>query len=144
MIRRVVCLLALAVVCLPGCGASKVEGVSAEQENLKVIALLYGQFVSVKGKPPANLDEFKKFLEATKSNPSAVVKVEGDIEQFLISPRDNKPYMFIWNVQAAVGKPDPIAYEQEGDGSSRLVAFGSGSVVELDPEQFKQLVPSAK
>lgn len=129
---------------LPGCGATKVEGLPADEQNMKTIALLYGEFSSSKRKPPANLEEFKKYLEATQANPSAGITFEGDVEQFLTSPRDKKPYTFIWNVMPQVGKLDPIAYEQEGDGDSRLAAFGGGSVLDLDSEQFKQLVPNAK
>ncbi len=136
--------VAFALIPAIGCGAKKVEGLPPDEQNLKVITLLYGEFVSAKGKPPANLEEFKKYLESTKANPSAVVTFEGDTEQFLTSPRDKKPYTFIWNVRVSVGKLDPIAYEQEGDGDSRLAAFGGGSVLDLDPEQFKQLVPTAK
>ncbi|MDZ4781539.1 MAG: hypothetical protein SGJ19_14915 [Planctomycetia bacterium] len=135
---------ALAMVCLPGCGGNKVQGLPTDEQNMKAIALLYGEFSSSKRKPPANLEEFKKYLEATKANPAAVITFEGDVETFLTSPRDKKPYVFIWNVTPQVGKYDPIAYEQEGDGDSRLAAFGGGSVVDLDPEQFKQLVPNAK
>lgn len=134
----------LALVCLPGCGAKQVEGLPADEQNMKTIALLYGEFTSSKRKPPASLDEFKKYLESVKASPSAVITFEGDVDTFLTSPRDKKPYTFIWNVTPQVGKLDPIAYEQEGDGDSRLAAFGGGSVLDLDSEQFKQLVPNAK
>jgi hypothetical protein len=145
MIRSCVLLfIALVFAVAPGCGAGKVEGLPADEQNLKTIALLYGEFTSAKRKPPANLDEFKKYLESTKAHPTAMITFEGDVEQFLTSPRDKKPYTFIWNVTPQVGKLDPIAYEQEGDGDSRLAAFGGGSVLDLDPERFKQLVPNAK
>ena len=125
-----------------GCKPSA-EGTPEEEGNLKMITILYGQYRAVNGKPPANLAEFKKFLESTKSSPTGAMKVTGDVDQFLTSPRDNQPYVFRWNVNARAGMPDVVAYEQTGTGSTRLVALGSGSVVDVDEEKFKQLVPDA-
>lgn len=141
---RVLLLVALSLMWQIGCGASStVTEISAEEANFKNLALLYGQCQGRLRRPPANLDEFKKFLEQVKADPGASIKVN-DIEKFLISPRDNEPYVILWNVQARTGMPDVIAYEKTGADGTRMVAFGAGYIEYADEERFKQLVPGAK
>lgn len=143
-LRTPICVALAALLFFSGCGATKIEGTPPEEQNLKTLSILYGQFRGRMRRPPANLAEFKKFLEETKTDSTAAIKVEGDTEKFLISPRDNQPYVIIWNVNARTGVPDPVAYEQTGDGSTRMVGLGSGAVEFADEERFKALVPSAK
>lgn len=143
-LRTQLCVALAALTLLSGCGQTAVEGTPPDELNLKNLSILYGQYRGRNGKPPANLEQFKKFLETTKTDPSAMIKVEGDIDKFLISPRDNQPYVILWNVNARTGVPDPVAYEQTGASGTRMVGLGTGSVEFADEERFKQLVPNAK
>lgn len=142
-LRYCTCFVLLTSLFVAGCKESA-EGLPDEQQNMKTIAILYGQYRAKTGRPPAKLEDFKKFLGEVQKDPTAMVKPAGDIDQFLISPRDKQPYVFLWNVQARTGMPDPVAYEQTGDGSTRWIAMGSGSVVDAGEEEFKSLVPNAK
>lgn len=143
-LRTHVCVALAALLFLSGCGTTKVEGTPPDEQNLKTLSILYGQFRGKMRRPPANLAEFKKFLESTKADTGAELRVEGDVEKFLISPRDNQPYVILWNVNARTGIPDPVAYEQTGASGTRMVGLGSGAVEFADEERFKALVPNAK
>ena len=84
-------------------------------------------------------------LIADRTVPSAsMIKVNGDITQFLTSPRDNQPYMIIWGVNARTGIPDPVAYEQTGASGTRMIGLGAGYVIYADEEKFKEMIPNAK
>lgn len=142
-LRTPICVAFAALLLISGC-TPKVEGLPPEEQNLKDLSLLYGQFRARAGRPPKNIEEFKKFLESTKTDTGAMVKVEGDITEFLTSPRDKQPYMIIWGVNARTGIPDPVAYEQTGDGSTRMIGVGAGYVIYADEAKFKEMIPNAK
>ena len=119
---------------------------NAEAEiNLKTLAVLYGRYVgSHRGKAPPGPEEFRKFIKGMGKQQLEALKVT-DPEKLFKSPRDNQPYVILYNVPAGVPGPQGaavIGYEKEGSGGKRYVAFNNGGVEEVDEDRFKQLVPA--
>jgi hypothetical protein len=145
--RRIVfCLVACACLAATACNSRK-KTLEREQSGLKKLSVLYGQFLSQHGgQPPANKDEFKKFVTSLASGDSSSAGVDNP-EKVFISDRDNKPYVVLYGKPK--GPPGPagspvIAYEQEGKGGKRWVASALGALEEVDDARFQKLVPSAK
>ena len=82
--------------------------------------------------PPDRLDEVLSIGGATSP------------DELFISDRDGKPYVVYYAGQRPKGvAQDVVAFEQVGVDGKRLVAYGLGSVVEVDEQRFNELVPEA-
>jgi hypothetical protein len=147
-VRASVCALTLCL--LAGCrGQAAPE--PQEKQALRKLAVLYGRYQGAhKGTPPRDLDELKAFTRKLDKEQLDNLHVEpGELDKLFTSTRDNKPFALRGNVKAAPGDPTAgpaapvIAYEQEGSGGKRWVAFGNTDVQELDARRFKELVPEA-
>ena len=133
---------AVAVTCASsGCSKSaEKEVLTAENSNLKPLSILYGQFQTTnQNRAPANEAEFKKFLSTTGQ--SLLKQFGTDPEKVFISDRDGQPYVVFYGKQ--VPASGVIAYESEGVGGGRIVAYPFGSVGLVDESRFHQLVPGA-
>lgn len=124
------------------CGCSKSaskEVRSAEQSNLKPLSILYGRFqASNENRPPANEADFKKYIKATGE--STLKQFNTDADKLFVSPRDGQPYVVYYG--KSVPPSGVIAYEREGVGGERIVAYPFGSVGLVDDARFRQLVPN--
>jgi hypothetical protein len=124
-----------------GCSSrAEKQVVTSENSNLKPISILYGQFQSTnQNRPPANEAEFKKYL---KTAGESILKQFGtDSEKVFVSERDGQPYVIFYG--KSVPPSGVIAYEQNGVGGQRVVAYPFGSVGLVDETKFQQLVPGA-
>jgi hypothetical protein len=112
-----------------GCGAAavvKTGDVNPSDANLATIGRLYVQAELKLGRPPRVSDELKPFLPA-----------DGNLDQLLISPNDNQPYVIVWGAKMA-STPDQsmiIAYERTGAKGYRRVLTPSGTLM-LSAEAF--------
>lgn len=127
-----------------------------------------GQFRgSNQGRTPANDEELKAFIKSKGPDALQPFKV-ADVDALFISPRDNQPFVILYEKLAASsgvpGMPTPgegtpgssgsapsalggqpvVAYEASGVAGKRLVASALGAVDEVDEKKFRELVPSAK
>ena len=130
-----------ASIIVSGCGdrAEKKDILAAETSNLKPLSVLYGQYQSRnQNQPPATEDAFKKFIETNGKSTLDQFKI--DINQLFISQRDGQPYVVLYR-----GKVPPsgvIAYEQNGVGGERIVAYPFGALEMANEARFQELVPA--
>lgn len=130
-----------------GCSASTVQEVPGH-DNLQSLSVLYGRYVgSHRGKPPANLDEFKKWIRQLDQASLTQLQVDlGKLDELFVSPRDHQPFGFIFSASAMTpgpdGKGNVVIYEQTGVGGKRMVAYSLARIEEVDEVTFKRLVPS--
>lgn len=131
---------------LVGCRGQTPEQRVEEAAGLKTLAISYGQFFGEnRGRPPANEQVFKRFIE--QRHPEALQQpgVES-VDDLFISPRDKKPYQVFYGrlpQQPGYQGHDIVAYEQEGTGGTRMVATSMGAVFTLTEEEFRQALPDA-
>ena len=146
-VPRVTALLLLGL--LVGCGDPGRRNQAAEDSPLKPIARFYAEFVRQhQGKPPQSEAEFKAYLKEPK-NAERLQKEHQitDIDKFLISPRDSKPFIIYYGAMSKNSGPGGapvVGYEQQGLGGKRLVVSTLEAVVEVDDGEFRKLVPDAK
>jgi len=127
-----------------GCQDKTGRELEPVESNVKNIAIFYGRYVSQnRGRTPPNEEALKKFIASHPATELAALKIT-DVEQLFVSPRDNQPYVVRYG--AKLPPPGPsgspvIAYEKDGVGGRRFVAFAHAGVEELDDARFRQLVP---
>jgi hypothetical protein len=131
---------ALAV--LWGCGA-KSQDFSAANGIMTVLGLEYGDYLaSHRNAPPADLAEFRKFVESRPEKLSEYrVKV---VDALFTSPRDEQAI----NVVCGVKQPmldqagyALAAYEAKGVDGKRLTSNSRGGVSELSSDDFARAFP---
>ena len=127
-----------------GCQSKAPGELEPVEANVKNIAIFYGRFVSQnRGRTPPNEESLKKFIASHPATELAALKIT-DVGQLFVSPRDKQPYVVRYG--AVLPPPSPtgspvVAYEKEGVGGRRFVAFANAGVEELDADRFRQLVP---
>jgi hypothetical protein len=128
-------LLLLFVAVALGCGERN-SPPKLHESNLRVVAVLYSQFVSGHGgEIPRNADDFRNFVQSL--GPGVLERAElAGLDELLLSHRDGKPFAVHykstdWKLKHV------IAYEQEGVGGTRCVASDLGAVSEITDEQFQ-------
>ncbi len=116
----------LAAACLFGVGGcSENQSAEREQSNLKPLAVFYGQYLGQhRGQPPADEQDFKKFLYAMGKERLEAMQVK-NVDELFVSPRDRKPYVVLYGPVPKTGAELPsttvIAYEQVGKGGNVLL-----------------------
>jgi hypothetical protein len=131
----VVTLLLLFVAVAFGCGERNSNS-ELHESNLRVVAVLYSQFVSAHGgEIPRNADDFRNFVLSLGPGVLARAGLSG-VNELLLSNRDGKPFNVHykdvdWKLNHV------IAYEQEGAGGMRCIASDLGAVSEITDEQFQ-------
>ena len=104
-----------------GCGVaviSKSADVNAADTNLAMIGRLYVLAEQKLARPPKNADELKPFLDAGT-----------DLNQLLISPNDNQPYVIVWGAKVVNASDQSmiVAYERTGANGYRRVFTPAGT-----------------
>jgi hypothetical protein len=131
----VLILLLLFVEVAFGCG-ERDSTPKLHESNLRVVAVLYSQFVSAHGgESPRDADSFGSFVQSLGPGVLERAGLSG-LEELLLSRRDGKPFAvhyksIDWKLSHV------IAYEQEGAGGSRYIASDLGAVSEITNEQFQ-------
>ena len=127
-----------------GCQRKPAGELAPAESNVKSIAIFYGRYMSQnRGRTPPDKEALKKFIASHPATELAALKIT-DVEQLFVSPRDQQAYVVLYG--AKLPPPGPsgspvIAYEKDGDGGRRFVAFANAGVEELDDARFRQLVP---
>lgn len=147
--RAVVALIFLAGL-LSGCGKTP-RPQSAEERNLKALAILVGRYRgSHKGQPPANLDALKAFLKGAGEKTATSMGLNpSDLDGSLTSSRDGKA--FVYRKPTGSGIPGGPAsapahvlfHEAIGAAGTRWVAYELGGTEQVDAAKFKSLVPES-
>jgi len=127
-----------------GCSNGPSKPAPLEGSNLGRLAMLYTIYMQNNKKPLTNEQELITYAKTL--NPAGVKSLGVDVtqvEQYLTSPRDGKPYRIIFKVQGGdPANPPVVAYEQVGVNGKREVGYMFGKVEEVDEARFKQLVPA--
>ena len=127
-----------------GCQGKTAGELAPVESNVKNIAIFYGRYMSQnRGRTPPDEATLKKFIASHPATELAALKAT-DVDQLFVSPRDKQPYVVRYG--ATLPPPSPtgspvIAYEKDGVGGRRFVAFANAGVEELDDARFQQLVP---
>ena len=82
-----------------GCGGgSDGKPQPPNEANLQTLAVLYGRYLQQhQGKSPPDEAEFKKFIAAMPPEQRGTGN-KSTVEELLVSPRDNLPYVIRYNV----------------------------------------------
>lgn len=140
---RFVLLVSLGVIAA-GCRHQGGAELAPAESNVKNIAIFYGRYMSQnRGQTPPDKEALKKFIASHPATELAALKIT-DVEPMFVSPRDQQPYVVLYGVKlpppSPAGSP-VIAYEKDGVGGRRFVAFANAGVEELDEARFRELVP---
>jgi hypothetical protein len=129
---------ALLFACFFGCRAASTDAyivpLTPAENQLKFIAMAYGDAESALGAPPKNAEELKPYL-----------KTFGTPNELLVSPNDGQPFVVIWGKKLAGGPTDykglfPIlAYEKKGSGGNRAVTDIRGRPMTVPVDDFPKL-----
>lgn len=131
------CLVHLAV--FLGCEKKNPEIPKPSLDRMQTIYSTYLKATDTLGRPPKDIDEFKRAL------PSTV-----DATDLLTSPHDNKPYVMIFGVNPRVPPsgmwPPLLCYEQEGSGGmfDAVTVMGVVRCPAEDLQKMKAATPGAK
>lgn len=127
-------LVLCSAIALIGCGASAPPMTVDHSAPLGKIYDAYLEATTKLGHPPRNLEELKPHLA-----------LAGDVETLLISPRDQQPYVILWNVNPfAEGfdlPPPLIAYEAQGAGGERYAINLMGYAILSDQQLAEYGLP---
>jgi hypothetical protein len=117
---------------------------TTDVSRIKEITMLYVSFLNRNsGRPPANEEEFKRYV-AERGEPLFNAAGVSSADELFVSPRDNEPYVILYGSDAAkLISKGIVAYERTGVDGRRLVGQRTGSVEELDEAAFRQLVPAS-
>ena len=124
-----------------GCGGGpKVVPQTKTESHLQTLAVLYGQYMGEnRGKSPPDEATFKAYIKKLPAD-----RLMGKtVDELFVSPRDNQPYVIIYNVVMGMPGIDPptvVAHEKTGTMGKRYVATGGGGVEEVDEARFQQLI----
>jgi hypothetical protein len=129
---------------LAGCGGAGTATRPEPGGHIQKVARLYELFTRTRGRPPAQPQEFRQFLQNLPANQRQALGLTAAVDELLTSPRDGQPYGFVWNQRPAAGPPPVVVYEQTGVDGKRLVADAlAGGAVEVDEQEFRRRVPRA-
>lgn len=138
--------LILAVFVLPRYFEYHVQAVPGH-DNIRALNVFYGRYIGDhRGKPPANLEEFKAWIKKQDPGQFEAFGVDpNNLDALFTSPRDKQPFGFVFSASAMnpgpEGKGSVVIYEQTGAGGMRMVVYSIGRVEEVDEATFKRLVP---
>src|SRR5262245_11614664 len=94
-------------VSLSGCYSHTVQSVPGH-DNLQALAVFYGRYLGHhRGKPPANIDEFKSWLKKQEKSQFEKFAIDpNNLDAVFTSPRDNQPFGFVFSPSVASPGPD--------------------------------------
>jgi prepilin-type N-terminal cleavage/methylation domain-containing protein len=133
----------LACVLALGCETKLPDEVTPDgtiaQSRLNSAHWLYSKFREQRKRSPASAQELNEFGAALPSAEGGPVMLT---EEFLISPRDQKPIVVRYGLDLSrSGGNTLLAHEQAGHNGRRFVVYAeSGTVEEVDDSRFEQLL----
>lgn len=143
----------LVLVVAAGCGRKSVSPEDAKpRKDLRALVVLYQRYLSRhQGKPPKDMDEFRKFVVEALPHEQAFL---GDFnpETGFTSSRDNQPWVWVFpkstDKPAAAGPPSAggsnlLVYEKTGVDGKHLAALTNLNVVELDDAEIQKYLAAS-
>lgn len=139
----------IVLICLAvgmGCRSTPAPAQGSDSE-IKKLGIICMRFVGKhRGKAPVDRAELDTFLEELGQKELAVMGISKPDAVFH-SSRDNQPIVIRYGITIpppGPGLPTVIAYEKEGFGGQRLVAFATAGVEQVNEARLKELVPEFK
>jgi hypothetical protein len=139
-------LVLLCACALAGCGGGGGGGDLPEVERrLQTLASMFSRYASNpknKGKLPPDEKALKAFIKSLPPQELTAMKLN-DVDALFISPRDEQPFVVVYQQTpppVPSGAPvHVVAYERQGVGGKRYVAFATGQLEEVDAERAQTL-----
>ena len=123
-----------------GC-SSKPISADPRVKNMKAVGIIFGKFVgSHQGRLPESEEEFLKYASSREGNLLRQFGVD-DISKLLQAPREGQPIVVVAGKGKMAGDNPIAAYESQPINGTRIVVRTTGSVQELNEEEFQTLVP---
>jgi hypothetical protein len=127
---------------LNGCGPRLPDRVQPSAEaRIQKLAGLCNKFATRQRKKPASIEELKTWAKSLDKNDLVQMGIE-DPDTAFVSPRDNQPYVLVRS--GGSGPGDVLAYEKVGEGGKHYIVTPMGAAFELDEQELRRRVPSAK
>jgi hypothetical protein len=125
-----------------GCGSNKPISADPQVKNMKAIGILYGKFIgSHQGRIPESEQEFLKYASTRERDLLREFKVD-DATKLLQPPRQGQSIVVVSGKGKMAGDNPIAAYEPQPVDGTRIVVYTTGSVQELNEDQFRALVPN--
>lgn len=105
--------------------------------RIRQLNSLYNAFGAIHHKKPANMEELRGWAKKLSKTKLAELRVD-DVDEVLISPRDNQPYVVVNGGPA--GPWMVVLHEKTGQDGKRYVMTAMGSALELDDAAMKLVV----
>ena len=130
---------------LTGCGTNELESPTAMR--LKALATMYLDYAAAKGGGgPASEEVLKQHIRRL---PAIQLETAGldpaSVDATFVSLRDQQPFVVIYGIGLSriSGTEAPVvAYEKEGQGGKRLLAYANTKLDYVDEARLKQLLES--
>jgi hypothetical protein len=126
-----------------GCGSPEVQQADPATAHMKVLGILYGQYMTAHGgAAPSDQDQFVSFIDAEPANWN---KLAGSAEEFLTSASGGRRLTVLYGADAKTppdGSLPWIAHDAEAQNGQRLVANARGYVQLVDDAEFAKLFPA--
>lgn len=135
----VVTTLLMGLLLQAGCGPkSSTESSRKQSSRLRDVISLYIYAGRALGRPPRDEAEFKEFIN--KQGSKVLEKAGVDTaDELLVSERDGKPFVILYQRPTGEKTAGIVAYEAEGVDGYRDVGYELGNIVEMNEEQFAEL-----
>jgi hypothetical protein len=139
--------LALLALTLAGCnhatGSSGDDVVSDYGRVRSMSAFYQGYLTDNRGQAPRDEQAFREYLDKKQDQ---LQKVGLTVEQMFTSPRDDRPFRWVYGMKPPLWKQRGITcygYEAEPTAGKRLVVGSRGMYDEIDDSTFRSLFPKA-
>jgi hypothetical protein len=139
--------LAIAAVTVAGCNHATGNGgddVVSDYSRVRSMSAFYQAYLTTnRGQPPRDEQAFRTFLTAKEGE---LQKVGLTIEQMFTSPRDDRPFKWVYGMKPPPWRQKNITcygYEVEPTNGKRLVVGSRGMYDEIDESQFRSLFPKS-
>lgn len=124
-----------------GCNSGSSASSQARRQQTSRLRLVVGMFVSSQqalGRPPRDEAEFKQYIN---QNGSRVLEHAGvsSADELLVSERDGKPLVVLYQPTPQQKATGVIAYEAEGVDGRRDVGFQLGNIQSMTDAEFAEL-----
>ena len=125
-----------------GCGSKEVVSDDHATAHLKVLGILYGQYMADNGgKAPSSADQLADYLQREPANWE---KMAASPQEFLGSRSDGSKLVVLYgsDVKAIGGGAPWVAYEAAEHDGARMVVNAQGGVQRMKASEFSQLFPN--
>jgi hypothetical protein len=130
------------LVAASGCGSNKPISADPQVKYMKAVGILYGKFIgSHQGRIPESEQEFLKYASTRERDLLREFGVD-DVSKLLQPPRGGWPIVVVSGKGKMAGDNPIAAYEPQPVDGTRIVVYTTGSVQELNEDQFRALVPN--